>query len=615
MITIQLPNGILDVYKQEISLQWSTIRFSDGLKDAYSTDFRIPKNHNNISLLDASGLLDSPNQLFGTQIKPAVLLNGGSPIDIYIQVVRITDNDIELCIYEKMINDELMGKSLRGILTDYTATIREWNKNSISDNNAIFYKYEYGSPYDKKWAQCHGSINLRQLIERINQQYHTDLPLTGIMSYWRTVANGKNVCPQNTVQMIEGRYDRLADSNVRNQFVMMGGQHIVNDLEGYEKTTERRAVTFNRNCAVQFNMYFSWMCNTSYGTYRVYMKVNGQTKRTYSITVPSGSQASGVQTWTQDAINFRAGDVLTFERDSGFFPLEDCAFVMECDITNYPINAEDYGTDLRYCARPARLPLFEWYNQQGIHEKDGLFDGQPHTYLSWNNGTHPVTVTFPKRSLSYFGIYCNLPDITVKEFYSSLCWLKGYKAVFRDNRMTLVQANERLDLDGEITYISPVSNHIGKRNYIRYDGDETGTPVSVIDSVWLDDEKDIHVSHFLYTPRSGQNGCLTVEQYDIIPSEDSNVDYSVTFTDVDGMVIGQETGYNGTNMLTPMANLNTMGFEAITSVIEVEFETYDDRAKDLDYIEYQGRKYMVIEGETDMATGLTTMTMLLVPTT
>lgn len=613
MISLILPDGELDVYKQDIAWNWTTIRFSDTLRDAYSTDFTIPKNHNNVSLLGASGLLDSPNQLFGTQIKPAVLVTGGNPVDVYIQVVSITDDDIQLCVYEKMLDDALMGKSLRDLLTDYDPTsVFEWNKNSVNDYNSAFYRYNYGSPYNSRWAQCHGSVNLRNLIQRINNRYQTNLPLNGIMSYWRVVCTGKNVCPQTTTQMVECRWDRTAESNVRSKFLIIGGQHVVNNLEGYEETTERREITFNRRCTIAFRSWISWECYPQYGTYQIYLKVNGNIRKTFNITVPAGDAACGVQEYSQDAININANDVVTIETTTGVFPLQNCAITMEWKINNYAITEEDYGNSLKYSYRPAKLPLFQYYSTQGVHEVDGLFDGAGHTINTTYNGGGATTYTFPKRSLSYFGLYCNLPDITLKDLYFSLCWLTGQKAVFENGAMRLVSPDDDLEIDGYINSISPVSSNMGQRNYIRYRGQENATPISVIDSVWLEEEHNVHQSFFVYTPNNG--GYAEIDQYEIIPSEDENIGYTVTFNDVDGIACCMESSYQGVGRLVPMPAINTMGFEHITSVIEVDFETDDYRVKGLDYLHYQGRRYMIVSGDTDMQTGWSRLKMLLVPT-
>jgi hypothetical protein len=68
----------------------------------------------------------------------------------------------------------------------------------------------------------------------------------------------KNVCPQNTRQVIEFACN-LSD----HELLLAGGQHITNDLDGWDghsKVLESTTTefTFNRNCTATIHGYVSW---------------------------------------------------------------------------------------------------------------------------------------------------------------------------------------------------------------------------------------------------------------------------------------------------------------------------------------------------------------------
>ena len=101
MVTIQINGGTLDVLDgQAMELEVTAMRFSGGIRDAYTNDLSLPKTKNNIKLLDCYNLLDSPNQLYGSKIQPAVLTVDGYMLDVHLQVVEVTDDEITVCLYE-----------------------------------------------------------------------------------------------------------------------------------------------------------------------------------------------------------------------------------------------------------------------------------------------------------------------------------------------------------------------------------------------------------------------------------------------------------------------------------------------------------------------------------
>ena len=128
MVTIQLTGGTLDIgSEQAMELEVTAMRFSGGISDAYTNDIDLPKTRNNIQLLECYNLLDSPNQLYGTQIKPAVLTVDGYMLDVHIQVVSVTDDTITICLYQKILPNDLRDKEIRELIRDDDNSIVVWN--------------------------------------------------------------------------------------------------------------------------------------------------------------------------------------------------------------------------------------------------------------------------------------------------------------------------------------------------------------------------------------------------------------------------------------------------------------------------------------------------------
>ena len=141
-------------------------------------------------------------------------------------------------------------------------------------------------------------------------------------------------------------------------------------------------------------------------------------------------------------------------------------------------------------------------------------------------------------------------------------------------------------------------------------GEETSDtqPVSEIQNQWLEKEKVLHKSPFSYSvPRYGQ--WYVIDQYSDFDYDSDSGEYKAKFNDVDGLAIANVGSVN--TMLYKIV-LDTMGFESITQSVEVDIETYDD-CKNCDFVYLDGRKYMVVEADSDLETGFTKIKALLVP--
>lgn len=623
--SIQMEGGSLDVYKQDIAWEWTDIRFSDGIRDQYSTDIDLPKTANNCALLGISGLLDSTGQLFGSHIQPCVLCVNGKMVDVYIQIVAITEDGISVCLFERTLPDDVFGKKVREFMEDDWNTIWVWSVNTMTAYPQSFPTYNYGSSYMPKLAMKHPSRKLNDLIAEINSTLQ-DFTLPSVDDSLWLMAGQKYVCPENPHQVIEGTF---TDSDT---LVVVGGQHVVNDMEGWNglsKVGEStvKEITFNRSVDATIDIYAAWCESAAVGNHVYYLSIYKNDNFVTGLAVQTnlGGLRTGVihpsHPWQ---MHFEAGDVLKFgiEGESASnihnkFKLFSAVF----DITyaNYTITEDDYGTDLVYCYKHPSLKTF---NPAATGDYDDQwFDGRTVNIYSYAVAdTTPIspvtTLTLPWRGISYFGYWCNIGDITLKELYFGICWLYGLKPVRGMDSLTLVSANDTRELaDGEVVEIRPDTDKLGKSTTVSWAGGEGVSVLTSINNEWLEDEVSRHTSPFAYIGQTGM-GLAKINQYEITGelNSDGETTWDCKYTEPEGAVLCVYGQYGRDHRwgLLPPPPIDKMGFNKITQVMECTIKTYDAELKDIDYVYYLGRKFMVIEGDLDLESGLTTLTTLLV---
>lgn len=631
MITIQLNNGFLDIYDTDVELSWKTIRFSEGLADPYSNDFTVPKTQNNIALLNACGLLDSQSQPLGVQIAPCAYIVGSHAINAYIQVVSVDDETITICLFEKTIPEELLNVKISELLRDTNDDIFAWNVNTQSAYPAWFKKYQYSltNGINPNYAQLHPSTDLNSVIQRINQAANIQIPLATETHY--LIATKKTVSPHNRIQVIEGHW--TSDSG--NFAVLSGGQHVVNDCE-FSYSPDQTTISFNRDCKVSGRVYYSWRKkSTVTNSFYMYICRYRPSTPTYApaYTLNSSTYASDAD-YGVFSTTIKAGDTIRIQcNDTNKYDMLN--FVLVFEYSDYDIVDEDYGTELKYVSRAPRLNVwtdngmikFGNNGWQSVGSSNGCytyiyFDGTQYGYYHHQTGhpntLYPAYINLEWCSIAYFQYWCNLNDISVKDLMFGLCWLEGKKIVsgFQPNYSMLVpsvwyaDANESAVIDGRITQTRISSDSVGKKNYILMNGEETSDtqPVSEIQNQWLEKEKVLHKSPFSYSvPRYGQ--WYVIDQYSDFDYDSDSGEYKAKFNDVGGLAIANVGSVN--TMLYKIV-LDTMGFDSITQSVEVDIETYDD-CKNCDFVYLDGRKYIVIEADSDLETGFTKIKALLVP--
>lgn len=619
-IDLYINGKNLDVYDQDLTWNWTNIRFSDGIKDAYSTDITLPKTNNNMSILEVSGLLDSTSQLYGTQLTPSTLGVNGTMLDVFVEMVSITADDIKICLYQRTLPDKVFGKKLRDFVHDDWETIFVWSMNTLTAYPQDFPAYNYGSTFNRALAMQHPAKRLNDVIGDINTALQ-DFTLPLVDDDLMLLAAHKNVCPQNTRQVIE-----FGSTLENRDIVLVGGQHITNDLEGWDgnsKVLESTVneITFNRDCTATIHGYVSFGKKTTTGnnTFMVSLLRNGEFEYGWQFnTTPSKSNGLVQSTIT---VQVNAGDTLSLElvsptTNNAPNKLSMLAGVLDIEYSNYEITDDDYGTDLVYCHR--HPTLWQWGPDDELIPH--YFDGRTENYIlySANGSVQNISMTFPWRGISYFGYYCNIGDITLKELYFGLCWLYEKSPIREMREMFLVNANETAMLtEAVIVEMRPSSDKLGKVTNVEWAGGEGKTTLSTIDSVWLADEVTRHTSPFAYIEKVA-GGLARINQYTITSSfnEDGETVWNVEYNEPNGAVLTLYGQYGRLNRmgLLPPPPINKMGINKLSQCMEVTIETFDAEIKDKDYLFLDGRKFMVVEGSTDLNNGRSTITALLVPT-
>ena len=624
VFNIQTQNGALDVFNQDISWEWTNIRFAEGLKDSYSTDMEIPKTNNNCAILGISGLLDSTQQLFGTHLTPCVLSINNEMMDIYLQVVSINEDTITICLYQRTLPDKVFGKMLRSFCHDDINTIWVWSVNTLTAYPQAFPTYNYGNMLRPNLAMRHPTRKLNDVINDINSTLQ-DFTLPTVYDSLMLMGAQKKVCPQNSRQVIE-----FASTGNSHNLVLAGGQHITNDLDGWDghskvmasSTTE---FTFNRSCTATIHGYVSWgrEITTGLNTFLVSIMRNGVFEYGWQINTTNLGRRNGlVQSTITMAIN--SGDIISMRIDS---PTTNNAYnkfqllcgVLDIEYSDYAITDDDYGTDLVYCYRHPTLK--QWFPDNTIYEHP--FDGRTEDFYIYNwdgslNLNDTFSMSFPWRGISYIGYWCNIGDITLKELYFGLCWMYEQKPKRELRTMQLIPANATTILENAVvSEIRPSSDKLGQTTNVTWSDSEHPETLVNIDNVWLSETVTRHESPFVYVEIAG-GGQARVRQYTITSSydEDGKTVWECEYEEPEGAVLLTYGQYGRLHRwgLLPPPPISKMGIDKLTQCMEVEMKSFDNDVADKDFIYYNGRKFMVVEGSTDLNTKESTITALLIPT-
>lgn len=606
MINIIINGGALDLYDNtNVSWSWTAFRFRKNIQDQYTNNFTIPKTSNNIKLLKVYSLLDDGDQIqFGKRFEQAIFQVDEKILNVYIQVVSISNNEIEICLFEDGFPAIKKDKEIHEDIIDDENTIFRWNEYSMTDYGSYFKKYNYGMTYNWDIAQRHPSIQIDDLISRLDLNGYT-LQRDSLRKDWRVLASNKYICPQNTTQVFELNIDKNHSLEGK-YFPIAGGQHITNDLS----TTGIKEVTFNRKCICTLKIYYYWKKKVGFNQY-TYIEVqkNGSQFRLIGLGADTSNETYGE---TSMSIAFDKDDTLSFYFDK-YDKFVSVSFVVKMTISNYEITSGDYEKELEYVDRfPAlKIPI---NNSPDFNLL--AFDGSanPYSLLSPNYSRNLERISF-----AYFGLFCNIPKITLGELFYSLQWLMGGKFYVDEN-------NNLLNYNPTEFYYAPLNskNHpynfvldniiasstvVGKNNYIDYKDNDYPTPITIIDNEWLAEDKKLHELSF----QSFHDGIIPQYSLEITKKDDNSVEEKVIFNKLSNVVLFKHIENVGAEEIP----VKTFGMEKISKSKEVDFFVYNTNLSMIDYdtIFINGHTYYIISGDIDIENKCSNIKTLLISDT
>ena len=605
MLRIQLNNEWLDTYTDEsVQLSWTAFRFQKELRSGFTNDMSIPKTQKNLSLLGAVGLLDSQTQMFGTKTIRCIVQIGLVVMDMMLQVAGLTDTEIKICLYEDCFPDYFKGKTLNEFFVDNQNTIFPWNHSTRSYYSNWFKHYYYGMRYNPSQAQYHPVKPLRDLLMSAASAGNYTMPMPP--NNWMLMATKKTVCPQNLTQVVEFNNTDM-DSDDSAVFNLHGGQHITNDLS----FSPNPAITFNRNhvfCTIK--LWVVWAKETATTQNKtLYFRINGQNN--YWVTIPStaSNKLGCVQVNVAVHREFNEGDTISFRMpDVGKYRFISC--IAKITYTtggwyNY-ISKDDYGQDLEYIGREPAFRITT-YNQSEDSVRFIPMDGNTKTIT--NNG-NSFTLSTERLCFSYFGYYCNLPEIKMCDLWHSLQWLQDGKLSFDHQRLvTYESANDSAQIEGLITETRPKSDKLGQKNYVKFQKQENVLPVCSIPNEWLEAEVTLHQSIFSNTYDPYVQDAV-VNQYKSGDWDEDMRYWDTEYSEPSGPVLVNLDAQN--SRLKPI-QLYKFGLNELKQSVEVDITTYTPFLRNKDIVYLDGRRYLVISGKTTLGDDKTELKCLLFP--
>lgn len=603
MISIILNDNELDLFEDtEVVWNWTAFRFQTAIRDAFSNNFTIPKTNHNIQVLGVYSLLDQSDIQFEGRLQPAVINLNGQIMPVYIQVVSINEKEIEVCVYEDKLVYTIKGSKLEnikdspiniqnintGVFTPQS--IFEWNPKSMQLHPNTFKYYNYGNvSYNPQFAQIHGSIKLNDILDKIGEQHNVNIQ--HVSDLWRVICTKRYVCPENIMQTWEFNTTGALEDD---KFTIFGGQHITNDAD----FAGNNEITFNRHTEVQMKIWYSFYKKATTNSHSsIFIYKNGQHLTHFDLL--SGTYTQNYS-WVTYNFTFEAGDTLYFLFPHGNkYKSVSCVVRLKHD--NYDITEDDYGEELAY---KGRLPRLKTYGDDGSFHF-AYFDGS-----NYNGIMQTESLSF-----SYFGLWCNLPSLSVGELLYSLQYIMNARCVQREDTIYFDSFVERIsEVAGEMTSLKFHSGAVGKNNYVRFkDGDEQ-SPIVVFDNEWLTNEKVWSKNCFKWIKND-----RVVPQYVLKIDENAELEGNNIEHYLEQLIQYEYQDFDEPVLLfflpphNQPATLHTFGLDRINNCKEVSLTLTDcpPEITDLDTIYLDGREYYIIEGEKNFKTGNTTIKALL----
>lgn len=599
MFNLFLNGEELDINSgQSVDWKWTPLRFQDDLTDQYTTDFDLPRSRKNVKILKASGVLDSENR-FSSKLEKVILMINGVILNAYMQVVSINDDTITVSVYEKYIPTDVLNMRMIDFIQDNKTTIYPWKEDSWTKYPDVYKKYMYGPFREFKYANYHQSRPINYILDGISLVSHYELPQTD-SQLWAT-ATGKNVCPQNTKQVIEVNFTNGEYG------VINGGQHITNDVR-WSWNPDSQTIEFNKQCNVSMEIWLSYSRSVIGVGSDDYFEVivdtaTPQTPTQDHITFMPTTQHYNdivIDSWTVPN-NYIVPETTMQFRISSPNAFRFVSAVISMTITDYDIIEDDYSIDMEYVYRNPKL---RFRNYGDNTERYMEFNGTTQVYEPYSGHTQ-YQLYCPDLSFCHLGYWCNLPDITLKELLFGLEWLTKKRFVRDKWEYKWVDIDTKYQIEGEITEMEMSNDSLGQKNHLMFTGEKENdeNTVTKIDNFWLESNATLHQSPFAYS--SWRMGNLAYfEQYSEKVLDEDTGEHSAKYDEIDGLAVSKIVP-STPNLLLRVV-LPDMDFDEVTQATTVTIETFDNVAN-ADWVYLHGRKYMVQEIDTDIETGISTI--------
>lgn len=563
MIKIAIDGGLLDMPQQEVSSTFSSLRFAEAIPEQFTTDITLPKTSHNIALLDAYGELDR-GQLFGTKI-PCYIAGDTFNTDGCLTVDKIEEETITATVYFGTLPLELLESKIRDLITDDSTTyygLTGFSYDTVLKNCALyrFYASKYSAgindyeqpmhPYETLGFPIPPSISVNALLSRLSAATGIQLPMLANDMF----ATAKMFKQARNVPSVWS----FKNGAVQTDTTQLGltFTETTSDISG----ARCYRIQVDQDCTLTIRL-------AGIGYYNVFdavIKVNGQTYNVH--------EWYGVWADFSTTENMTAGGELKVYVGNG------------------------YVNDVALQITPSGM-----FNTPDDNSQQLNIDYFGHTLESYIASGCPLNVP------TYMGTIENLGDYTVKELLTALCWQTGQRIVNIGGALSFTTANTaKMVQQATIVSYEPVFDGLGRKNYVTRKDGNYGT--FNIDNSLLDLECSIQDMEVW--SMSIRRGKLLAPIYEWeVDGESSPPVWKPSFADVDGIVLSTlDTTYW---LLMALPAPSTMDIDRLGKIALVTMQTYES-VSDYDFIYYQGRVYMVVDGTTDEATGLTEVRALLV---
>lgn len=539
---------------QEVSFHFANMRFSDVFANSFSTDFDLPLTSNNIRILGVYGLIDRPQQLFGSLIECQVLTRGENRRG-RMQINSIKNGAVNVTLYMSELPTEL-SLPLARLIPDTAATIYSWldwesrayetPSSSRAFDNKTYYDRGDGIPVMP-------NVKLSELFARIATASGMTIN-TGSLADYRLMCSRLVVCPQNQRQ--------IALYQLQNVIMQkkMSGQHITNEIADDPVVINDVAIyptDFNRDCSVTVAITAVSTTGLPDESITLWKRHNDEWQQIRTYAPESSSR--------EEYVTIEEGDAIGVSCIMGGWLMVDLT------ISEYEIREDDYDTKLT------------------------LDVGADYSTPSWYTGGGAYV---------YIGIMCCLPKLTAKELLSAIGWQIGKIIEVNDMSLTYNQPNRYATIDAEIVSYAPQSDALGRVNEIQ--GADGGQLTKFYIDAVLQAEKVFHKSPFVKLATALHGDSMQWAVIDLFERTEP-----FDFVGVEGGVLTVAASSGTTSYLTAPTAVSFLGVDSLAFVMEIEGVTLADITH-LDYVVINTHTYMVEEGDTDELTGMTNFKALLI---